>query len=146
MSNKFNKKATRFSVIVHNDDTLQLLNELAEKFQNRNLVLNDALNIGVTILYARIFNKDVQQSHEQKSHSPSVGRELKEVRRVIDDLFVEMNVLETMLAGLFNAQITQADGNAVNAESLRDGSLCDLPELVAKIKEDLIETRKRSDE
>lgn len=147
MSTKFNKKATRFSVLIHNADTLQLINELADKLGGkRNAVLNEALDIGVPILYARIFGKDVKQANEQKAHSPSVGRELKELRRVIDDLFIEMNVHETMLAGLYNAEIAKLDGTPVNAEALRDGSLCDLPELVAKIKEDLIDTRNRSDE
>lgn len=141
-----NKNTALICVRVHEDDTLQLINELAKKFNNRNAVLNDALDIGVPILYARIFGKDVKQSRESKSHSPSVGREIKELRRVIDDLFIEMNVQETMLAGLFNALVAQLDGDAVNPESLRDGSLCDLPELVAKIKEDLIDTRKRSDD
>lgn len=144
---KFKQDAIDITLRVRNADTYTLINELAVKLGKRSVVLNDALDIGVPILYARIFGKEVQQSHEQKSHSPSVGRELKELRRVMDDLFVEMNVQETMLAGLFNALIAQADGEPVNAEGLRDGSLCDLPELVAKIKEDLIETRqKRGDE
>lgn len=146
MSKKLNPNAHIFSVLVHNADTLRLVNELAAKFNNRNAVLNDALDIGVPILYARIFGKDVKQSRESKSHSPSVGREIKELRRVIDDLFIEMNVQETMLAGLFNALVAQLDGDAVNPEGLRDGSLCDLPELVARIKDDLIDTRKRSDD
>lgn len=148
MSTKFNKKATRYSVLVHNNDTLQLINELADKLGGkRNPVLNDALDIGVPILYARIFGKEVKQTNEQRSHSPSVGRELKELRRVIDDLFIETNVLETMLAGLYNVQTATLDGTPVNAEGLLDGSLCDLPELVAKIKEDLIEMRqKRGDD
>lgn len=141
-----NSNAKYFTLRVHNADTLALINELAVKLGNRNAVLNDALDIGVPILYARIFGKDVKQSREQKSHSPSVGRELKELRRVIDDLFIEMNVQETMLAGLFNALIAYLAGTVINAESLIDGSLCDLPELVAKIKEDLIDTRNRSDE
>lgn len=141
MATKFDQKATRYSLLIHNADTLSLINELATKLSNRNAVLNDALDIGVPILYARIFGKDVKETREQKSHNPTVGRELKELRRVIDDLFIEMNVQETMLAGLFNALIAQAEGVAVNAESLRDGSLCDLPELVARIKEDLLEIR-----
>lgn len=146
MPKSHNKEPTFFALRIHNADTLQLVNELAAKFKNRNAVLNDALDIGVPILYARIFGKDVKQSRESKSYSPSVGREIKELRRVIDDLFIEMNVQETMLAGLFNALVAQLDGDAVNPEGLRDGSLCDLPELVARIKDDLIDTRKRSDD
>ncbi len=146
MSTRFDNNSIRYSVLIHNADTLLLINELAVKFKNRNAVLNDALDIGVPILYARIFGKDVKQSREQKSHSPSVGREIKELRRVIDDLFIEMNVQETMLAGLYNALLAYLLGGAINPEGLLDGSLCDLPELVAKIKEDLIDTRKRSDE
>lgn len=147
MSRKPNPKARSFTTYIHNADTFNLLNELVAKFgNNRTAVLNDALDIGVPILYARVFGKDVKQSREQKSHNPSVGREMKELRRVIDDLFIEMNVQETMLAGLFNALIAYASGGAINAESLLDGSFCDLPELVAKIKEDLIETRKGDEE
>jgi hypothetical protein len=56
-----------------------------------------------------------------------------------------MAIQETMIAGLFNATVAQLDGEAVNAETLRDGSLCDLPELVSGLKEDLIGMTKRSD-
>lgn len=143
---KFKEDAKDITLRVRNADTLALIYELAVKLGKRSEVLNDALDIGVPILYNRIFGKDVQQSREQKSHSPSVGRELKELRRDVDDLFIEVNVQETMLAGLFNALLAYANGEEINPEGLSDGSLCDLPELVAKIKEDLIETRKRSDE
>ena len=139
---QFKSDTKDITLRIRNADTLALVNELAVKLGKRSVVLNDALDIGVRILYARIFNKDVQQTNEQKSHNPSVGRELKELRRVIDDLFIAMNVLETMVAGLYNALIAQADGVPINAEGLRDGSMCDLPELVAKIKEDLIGARR----
>lgn len=147
MSKKFNPNSNMFSVLVHNDETLLLINELAKKFGKRNVIVNDALDIGVPILYARIFGKggNVEQSAAQQ-YSPSVGRELKELRRVIDDLFIEMNVQETMLAGIFNARLAELDGESVNAEALRDGSLCDLPELVAGMKADLTAAHKRGDE
>ncbi len=134
-----------YSIRVHNDDTLSLVNELAAKSGNRNAVLNDALDIGVPILYARIFGKDAKTPSEQKPlYSPSVGRELKELRRVIDDLFVEMAVQETMLAGLYNVKTAELDGEDVNAEALRDGSMCDLPELVAGLKADLTKNEDRN--
>lgn len=141
-----NNNAKYFTSRIHNAETLRLLNELADKFKNRNAALNDALDIGVPILYARIFGKDVKQEKEQKSHSPSVGRELKELRKVIDDLFIEMNVQETMLAGLFNVLIAQLNGEDVNAEALLDGSMCDLPELVAGLKDDLTRTGERNEQ
>ncbi len=141
---KPNPNAASYSLYIHNADTLSLVNELAAKSGNRNAVLNDALDIGVPILYARIFGKDAKTPSEQKPlYSPSVGRELKELRRVIDDLFVEMTVQETMLAGLYNAKIAALDGDDINAEALRDGSMCDLPELVAGLKADLTEKPKR---
>ncbi len=146
MGKKLNLNANIFSVLIHNADTLSLINELAAKIKNRNSVLNDALDIGVPILYARIFGKETKVPSEQSSpHSPKVGRELKELRKVIDDLFIEMAVQETLLAALFNAKVAELDGETVNAENLRDGSLCDLPELVAGLKADLTEPPKRGD-
>lgn len=144
--NSFNKNAVLFSTRIHNADTLALVNELAVKLGNRNAVLNEALDIGVPIMYARIFGKTVKNELSAKlPHSPTVGRELKELRKVIDDLFIEMAIQETMISGIFNALVAQLDGEPVNAETLRDGSLCDLPELVAGLKDDLIGMTKRSD-
>lgn len=142
MSKKnYNEKAYLYSIRLHNVNTVNLINELSKTTGNRNAILNEALDIGIPLLHARIFGKGTKKEIEQTPYSPSVGRELKLLRRVIDDLFIEMNVQETMLAGLFNALIAQTDGEEINAESLRDGSLCDLPELVARIKEDLLEER-----
>lgn len=138
MSKKPNPNANMFSVAIRNAETLSLINELAEKCNNRNAVLNDALDIGVKVLYSREFGKDVDAEKKKREHNPSVTRELKELRRVIDDLFTEMTVQETMLAGLFNVKAAELDGDDVHGESLRGGALCDLPELVAKIKADLI--------
>ena len=143
---KFSLNASDITLRIRNADTFALVNELAVKGGNRNAVLNQALDIGVPIIYARVFGKaDKFESATVPAYSPSVGREMKELRRVIDDLFVEMAIQETMLAGLFNATVAQLDGEAVNAETLRDGSLCDLPELVSGLKEDLIGMTKRSD-
>lgn len=139
MSTKFNKKATRFSALIHNDDTLQLINELAAKLGNRNAVLNDALDIGAPTLYARVFGKEVKTEAAKKTrHDPSVGRELKELRKIIEDIFVELVAVETMLAGLYNTKTDELDGEEVSAESLRDGSICDLPEFIAGLKSDLV--------
>ena len=138
MKKKFDKDAVRFSVLVHDADTLSLINELAAKFKNRNAVLNDILNIGAPIYYARVFGKDVKSEQAKREHNPSVGRELKALRKDLDDLFVGFSIVETLAAGIFNVLLMQLDGEEVNAEALRDGSLCDLPELVAEIKADLI--------
>lgn len=138
MSKKLNPDANVFSVVIHDEDTVLLIKELTKIRSNRNAILNDALKLGVPTLYERVFGKEIKTQNKPKSdYSPSVGRELKELRHVIDDLFIEMSIIETMISGLFNAKCMQLDGNDVNAEGLRDGSLCDLPELVAGVKEDL---------
>lgn len=143
---KPNTNAAYYSTYIHNADTLALINELAAKLGNRNAVLNDALDIGVPILYARIFGKDVKQSHEQSAHSPAVGRELKELRKVIDDLFVLFNVQEAMLASLFNVKAAELDGKQINSKQLLNGSLSALPEFIAGIKADLTTRRGGGDE
>ena len=137
----FDKTATLFSTRIHDAETLSLINELAAKLGNRNAVLNDALKLGVPTLYARVFGKDICTEKEKRAYAPSVGRELKEIRKGLDDLFIAHNILETLIAGLYNAKTAELDGDDVNAECLRDGSLCDLPELVAGIKADLMRQR-----
>lgn len=138
MSKKLNPNANIFSVLVHDAETLSLINELAAKFGNRNAVLNDALKLGIPVLYSRVFGKDVDAEKEKRGHSPSVSRELKELRKGVDDLFIALNIAETLIAGLYNARVAELKGEDVHAESLLDGSLCDLPELVAGIKAELI--------
>ncbi len=132
------KEAICFTIRIHDAKTLELINELTAKLGNRNAVLNDALKLGAPTLYARVFGKEVETEKIQSKHSPTVGRELKELRRGSDDIFIELAVIETMIAGLYNVKIAQLSGEDVNAESLIDGSMCDLPELVAGIKTDLI--------
>lgn len=135
---KAQKEASRFTLRVHNAKTLTLINGLIDKRNNRNELLNEILDIGVTILYSRVFSKDVDAEKEKRGHSPSVSRELKELRKGVDDLFIALNIAETLIAGLYNARVAELKGEDVHAESLLDGSLCDLPELVAGIKAELI--------
>ncbi len=141
---KPNPNATSYSLYIHNVETLSLINELAKKLGNRNAVLNEALDLGVPIMYSRVFGKDVAATKEKRNHTPSVARELKELRQGLDDLFIAHSIVETLIAGLFNARTAELAGEDVNADALLDGSLCDLPELVAGMKADLM--RQRSDE
>lgn len=126
------------SIRIRSEETLQLINELAEKSKNRNKVLNDALDVGVQILYSREFGKDLDEEKKKREHNPSTTRELKELRRVIDEIFVALAPLEVMLSGLFNAKAAELDGKELHGEELRGGAICDLPELAAGIKADLI--------
>ena len=144
MSKKHNSESGYFSLYIRSEETMSLINELVLKSGNRNAVLNEALDIGITILYSRTFGKDMDEEKKKREHNPSVARELKELRKVIDDLFVLMNVHETMIAGLFNVKAAELDGEEVNAESLLDGSMCDLPELVAGLKADLTRSGDRN--
>lgn len=138
MANKHNPNAVRYSLLIHDAETLALINELAAKFKNRNAVLNDILKLGAPLYYARVFGKDVAMQKEKQQHTPSVGREIKELRKSTDDTFIALQVLESMIAGLYNVKIAELSGEAVNAEGLLDGSLCNLPEIFAGIKADLI--------
>ena len=135
---KAQKEASKFTLYVRKDETVALINELAEKRGNRNAVLNDALDIGVKVLYSREFGKDVDAEKKKREHNPSTTRELKELRRLVEEIFVELAPLEVMLAGLFNVKADELDGEDVRGEALRGGALCDLPELAAGIKADLI--------
>lgn len=141
MTKKYDPHATYYSLYIHNADTLQIINELALKLGNRNAVLNYALDIGAPILSARFAGREVKPTKEQNSQNQAVAREIKELRKIVNDVFAEMCVQETMMAGMYNALVAYADGEDIDARALRDGSLCDLPELVAGIKGDL--TRKR---
>lgn len=145
--NSFNKNAALFSTRIHNMDTLQLINELAEKFGNRNAVLNNILDIGAPILYAQFFGKETKAARAEKStHNPSVGRELKELRKITDDMFVLFNVQEALLASLTNVKAAELNGEKVNAAQLLNGSMSALPEFVAGIKADLTTRRGGGDE
>lgn len=137
----FDKTATLFSTRIHDEKTLSLINELADKLGNRNAVINDALKLGVPTLYARVFGKDVGTEKEKREHAPSMGRELKEMRKDFDELFATFSVVETLVAGLYNAKIAEHSGEDGIAERLSDGSICALPELAAEMKADLMRHR-----
>lgn len=150
MPKKQNNKRTFCAVRIYDDNTLQLINELtAKRGISRNRVLNNVLDIGAPILYAQIFGKETKQmqaaTNEKAQHSPNSARELKELRRVIDDVFVLFNVTEALLASLTNVKAAELNGETVNSAQLLNGSLSALPEFVAGIKADLT-TRRGSDD
>lgn len=140
------KLVSLLSIRIKDADVLSLLYELVKKTGNRNAVLNEALNIGVPLLYERTFNKEVTINREKREIKLSTERKLKEILDNIKDLFVEMITQEVMIAGLYNTKIAELDGETVRAEELLDGSICDLPELVAGLKADLTESCNGGDE
>ena len=151
MPKKQKKESTFCGLRIRDDDMLQLINELTVKRDvSRNVVLNDALFIGVPILYAQIFGKEAKQMqaalNEKTKYNPNTERELKELRRVIDDIFVLFNVTEALLASLTNVKAAELDGKKINSKQLLNGSLSALPEFVAGIKADLTTRRGGGDE
>ena len=124
---------------IHNASTMQLVNELAEKRGNRNAVLNDILDRGAPLLYAEVFGGKTSPAQPSGKVQPSVGRELKELRRDLDDVYVLLNIFEPMIVGLYNLAAEQLDGEPVNAEELRSGTLSDLPPELADIKREITE-------
>lgn len=150
MPKKQNNKPTFCAVRTHDDDMIQLIDELAPRLGSRNAALCAALSIGMPILYAQIFGKEAKQmqaaTNEKAQHNPNSARELKELRRVIDDVFVLFNVTEALLASLTNVKAAELNGEKVNAAQLLNGSMSALPEFVAGIKADLTTRRGGGDE
>lgn len=123
---------------VSNKKILRFIEELTTKFKNKSTVLNEILDIGAPILYARIFGKGRDTAAAEGSSAPDTTRELKELRLDCDDIFVMLNILEPMLAALFNIALAQLENDTVNPQELKLGLLGDLPPALADMKKEIV--------
>lgn len=136
-------KNNSFRVRIYDDELLTSLYELAglKEFGSMNELMNAVLAVGIDKMYLERGKRKAFAENAQNA-SPvrydEVIKKLKGIEVTQDDIFVMMNVMEMLLATLYNNEAMKLKGEAVNLELLESGYMSQLPDNVQQIKDKLI--------
>lgn len=136
-------KKNRFLIRINDDDTLTYFYDLLNSglFSSQNELLNRCLERGVPEIYKEYFKnypKGFERASALEMEEVRTQKELKELRLTVDELFVMMNILESLVATIYNAQLKAIDGEPITVDMFESGLLADLPEYLASVKNEMV--------
>ncbi len=138
-------KNNSFKVRVYDDDLLTSLNELytTGKFESMNDLMNRALAIGVEKMYLEFGKrKALPEKMDPEPNLPAqLGMMMGKIHENslnLDDIFVMMNCIETMVATLYNIQLAQVKREPISTELIESGYLSTLPVSMQAVKDQMI--------
>lgn len=138
-------KNNSFKIRVYDDDLLTSINELhlTGQFESMNDLMNRALAIGIEKMYLEFGKR--RALPDMADPNPNVSAQLVMMANKIhenslnlDDIFVMMNCIETMVATLYNIQLAQVKKETVSTELIESGYLTTLPASMQAVKDQMI--------
>lgn len=150
MDKEKNIKNNSFKLRIYDDDLLTSLNELYKtgQFESMNDLLNRGLSIGIEKLYLEFGKRKALADPIEPS--PNISAQLnsllarhKENSLTLDDIFVMMSCIETMIATLYNIEIAHTRKEPVNIELIESGYLSTLPTSLKAVKDQMIKRMER---
>ena len=130
---------------MYDDDLLTSINELhlTGQFESMNDLMNRALAIGIEKMYLEFGKR--RALPDMADPNPNVSAQLVMMANKIhenslnlDDIFVMMNCIETMVATLYNIQLAQVKKEPVSTELIESGYLTTLPASMQAVKDQMI--------
>lgn len=129
------KLKSQITIRIENIDTLKMLEALSAHgaFHSKNEILNRALEYGLPLVNATIYGKGRKTQEE----SAEVAREIAAIKNILVQQTIGLNVLETLLAFLYNVETAKAEGIEITKEFIDSGVLETLPDNIAEVKREM---------
>lgn len=126
---------SQITIRIEKVDTLNMLETLAKQgtFRSKNDVLNRALEYGLPILNAAIYGNGKKTQEE----NVEVARDLAAIKNILVQQTIGLNVIETLLAFLYNVETAKAEGIEITKEFIDSGVLETLPDNIAEVKREI---------
>ena len=126
----------RVTLRVEKIDTLNLVESIMKsgKFGSRNEIFNMALEIGLPALYDKTF--DIKAKTQE--NAPNEVKYLAGIKNIVGQQQISLNMLEYLVTILYNIEAAKAEGIQITTEYLESGCLEQLPDSLAKIKQEMI--------
>jgi hypothetical protein len=130
---------------IYDESIWQKIEELEESgtFRSFNDIINRALAIGIPELYERTFNFEEYYGEEMSKTNDDVQHTLNKILALLNEATLNDNMTHWLLSSLFNAECRRADDVTVSSDMLKDGSLSSLPDMLEKIQNNYLKSRKK---
>ncbi len=146
------KRNNYFPLRVYNEDVLVTLEELysTNQFESMNDLLGRAVKIGAEEIYKNFGKRKalgVEPTEDNlKTKLDELSHHEKRTSLTVDDIFVMLNVLETMVSTLYNIEHNRLQGEQVSAELMDAGFYAHLPDDFQAVKDELIKRMNKNNE
>lgn len=139
------KKSNQFLVRVANIDTLKSIERLYEtkKFDSKNQMLNEIIERGLASLLSeygkhRTFDKPLDVTEQATAETlVDIKKILKQQQLNMDDIFVMLNVMESLCSILLNIKLSQLNDEHIDNEMIEAGYLSSLPDFLQQVKNEV---------
>ncbi len=141
-----NTKKNYFTVRLSDTNTLSSIEELlaTKLYASGNILLNRAVEIGISEIYAKVFARNGTVSAAQAGNGTGpqpagdLERMVKQNILTLDDVFVILNILEYMTSTLYNIELAKINNLPVSDDMVRSGVFSDLPDNLQAVKNELM--------
>ncbi len=138
-------KGIQKRIRIHDNNNWKFIEELmlsSEYSKNFNAVINDALKIGLPLLYERTFNLTDYLKSQRKIANYENGYELRDLNNSVDELAVQVGIIKYLVTNLYNIELEKLEGT-LSVEQIEGGFLSSLPENLQEIEDSMLAANKR---
>ncbi len=150
---KTQKRRNQFPLRIYHEDVLITLEELyaTNHFESMNDLLCRVVKIGAEELYKqfgkrRALGGDEFAGDNLRSKLDELTHYERRTSLTVDDIFVMLNVLETMITTLYNIEHARIRGEQVSTELMDVGYYAQLPTDFQAVKDELINRMNKKNE
>ena len=132
---------------IYNLQTLDRMEILLGKgtYKSFNELANAALDIGVDMLYTRIFEpSEYSGGADKASNSDKLSADkLNAIITGQDEMSVNIAIVKSLLQILYSIWVSRNSGAGVSQEEIDCGLICDMPKFLKEVESDLIKAVRR---
>lgn len=136
--------SNKFLLRIDSVDILEISIEIenTKKFRSRNEIYNQALRLGLPLLYKTVFGRRKNPSDADELEAAK-SDDTKKIDAMLQELSVNSYILEYLTTTIYNALLEHIEGGKVSKEFAAAGYYAQLPENMQEIKDELLGKLKR---
>lgn len=145
---KTETRKNEFKLRIYDEDTLINLEELQKtgQYDSMNELLNKVIEKGAAAMLVSLGKRGVLSDDSNMPEGATlleIKNMLRSVAITVDDIFVIMNIVETLGAIQFNIENAKLNKEPISEELLQSGAFSDLPDWLQEIKDIIIRSKHR---
>lgn len=145
---KTETRKNEFKLRIYDEDTLINLEELQKtgQYDSMNELLNKVIEKGAAAMLVSLGKRGVLSDDSNMPEGATlleIKNMLRSVAITVDDIFVIMNIVETLGAIQFNIESAKLNNEPISEELLQSGAFSDLPDWLQEIKDIIIRSKHR---
>lgn len=117
--------------------------EGTKKFKGFNDVINQALEIGVPLLFDKIMDFEEYYNKVKKIKTDLLEKNVREINITSDEMYITTQIIKTLVATLYNIEVAKLKDEPISGDIIESGLFGELPKNLQEIEENFNKRLKR---